>query len=70
MELTIKIDTRQKTAQVFLELMKNLNFIEIIDKKVYKKSNLLLSAIEEADNKQTKVIDGNDELSKYLIDDK
>jgi len=70
MELTIKIDTRQKTAQVFLELMKNLNFIEIIEKKDYKKSHLLLSAINEVENKKTQKIDGNDELSKYLNDDK
>ncbi len=62
----LNINPKRKEAAQLLEFLKTLNFVTI--EKSKKPSNLLRKAVTDVKRKNTKKIDGNDEISKFLED--
>ena len=70
MRITIEIDTRQKAAKAFLEYIKALPFIKILNTNQNKEDKILsefrqaLNEVKDAKNNNTNLID-----AKKLIDE-
>lgn len=62
----LNINPNRKEAIQLLEFLKTLNFIQLEKKE--KPSNILLKAVAEAKKRETKKMNGKDDLSKFLED--
>lgn len=67
MSILIEIDEKNPKAIDFFEYIKNLSYVRIIEKK---HKNSLDKSIEEAKKGELITMDGNDELSNLLKNDR